>query len=48
MPSEKEITMLQKSAIYDLQKLLRNSKKTEFTVEELIELMDIYTEGLDK
>lgn len=48
MPSEKEITMLQKAAIYDLQKLLRNSKKTEFTVEELIELMDIYTEGLDK
>lgn len=48
MSSEKEITMLQKAAIYDLQKLLRNSKKTEFTVEELIELMDIYTEGLDK
>ena len=46
MPREREIIALQKAAVYDLQKLLWESRKTEFTLEELFEMMDFYVEGL--
>lgn len=46
MPSEKEIAIIQKATIYDLQKILENGEEGKtYTVEELIKLMDAYIRG---
>ena len=50
MPSEKELTMYQKSTIYDLLKLLKRSQtdgKT-FSYEEIEAIADAYIEGLEQ
>ena len=46
MPSEKEILMIQKSTVYDLEKLLETSGKQTYTPEEIKALMDAYIAGV--
>lgn len=49
MPSEKEITIIQKATIYDLQKILKNGDKDKtYTIDELVELMDAYIKGVEQ
>lgn len=46
MPTEKEITIIQKATIYDLQKLLeRGDPEKRYSAEELKSLMDAYLTG---
>lgn len=49
MPSEKEIAIIQKATVYDLQKILENGdEKKSYTVEELKNLMDAYIKGTEQ
>ena len=45
MPCEKEMLMIQKATVYDLQKIIQKDTKTTFTAEEIIALMDAYIVG---
>lgn len=46
MPTEKEISIIQKDTIYDLQKLLeRGDPEKKYSVEELKSLLDAYLTG---
>ena len=49
MPTEKEIAMIQKATIYDLQKILKSGDPNKtYTVEELEKLMDDYIVGMEQ
>lgn len=49
MPTEKEIAIIQKATVYDLQKLLQNGEEGKtYTVEELVALMDAYIKGAEQ
>lgn len=49
MPTEKEIAIIQKATIYDLQKILENGDENKtYTVEELKKLMDAYIKGAEQ
>lgn len=49
MPTEKEIAIIQKATVYDLQKLLQNGEEGKtYTVEELVSLMDAYIKGAEQ
>ncbi len=45
MPPEKEILIIQKATVYDLQKSIENGGKETYTVEEIKVLMDAYIVG---
>ena len=45
MPTEKEITIIQKATIYDLLKLLKENPDKTYTVAELEILLDAYITG---
>lgn len=48
MPTEKEVAIIQKATIYDLQKILENGEKDNYTVEEIKTLMDAYIKGAEQ
>ncbi len=49
MPTEKEISIIQKATIYDLQKILDNGEEGKvYTVEEIKSLMDAYIKGTEQ
>lgn len=49
MPTEKEIAIIQKATIYDLQKILDGAGKDKtYTVDEIKELMDAYIKGAEQ
>lgn len=40
MPPEKDYQMIEKAVLYDLRRLLTNSGRESYTVEELCKLLD--------
>lgn len=49
MPSEKEISIIQKATIYDLQKILESGEEGKtYTVDELKKIMDAYVKGTEQ
>jgi len=48
MPTEKEIRIIEKAAMYDLRRLLKRSGKETYTVQELCELIDTITDAKDQ
>lgn len=49
MSSEKEIAIVQKATVYDLQRIFdRGEKDKTYTVEEIKELMDAYIKGAEQ
>ena len=48
MLTEKEITIIQKAAIYDLIDLLETGSKQGYSVEEIKELMKAYIKGSEQ
>lgn len=49
MPTEKEISIIQKATIYDLQKILENGEAGKtYTVEEIKHLLDAYIQGTEQ
>lgn len=48
MPTEKEIKIIEKAAIYDLRRLLKTSGKESYTVEELCNLLDTIADAKDQ
>ena len=48
MPTEKEIKIIEKATLYDLRRLIKNSGKESYTVEELCELLDTITDAKDQ
>lgn len=48
MPTEKEVLIIQKATIYDLQKMLEKSEDGKtYTVQEIKDLMDAYIQGVE-
>ena len=45
MPSEKEILIIQKAAMYDLKLILEKDPGKTYSVEELKEIIDAYIAG---
>lgn len=49
MPTEKEITIIQKATIYDIQKILdANEPNKTYTAEEIKKLLDAYIRGAEQ
>ena len=48
MPTEKEVSIIQKATIYDLQKILEEKADKNYTVEEIKALMDAYIKGTEQ
>lgn len=48
MPTEKEITITEKAVLYDLRRLIKNSGKESYTVEELCDLLDTIADAKDQ
>lgn len=49
MPTEKEITIIQKATIYDLQKIFDNGDDGKtYTAEEIKALLDAYIKGVEQ
>lgn len=48
MPTEKEVLIIQKATIYDLQRIMERSGKESYTAEEIKELMDAYIKGAEQ
>lgn len=48
MPTEKEIMIIQKATIYDLQRILEKEPKKSYTVEELKALLNAYITGAEQ
>lgn len=50
MPPEKETIMIQKSTVYDIQKIFKKSKEQgkTYTPEEIEEITDAYVKGLEQ
>ena len=48
MPSEKEIKIIQQATIYELRRLLKNSGKDTYTLEELCNLLDTIADAKDQ
>lgn len=49
MPSEKEIAIIQKATIYDIQKILdANDPNKTYTAEEIKNLLDAYIRGAEQ
>lgn len=48
MPTEKEVLMIQKATVYDLQKILDKAGEGKtYTAQEIKELMDAYIQGAE-
>ena len=48
MPTEKECKIVEKAVLYDLRRLLKNSGKDTYTVEELCNLLDTIADAKDQ
>lgn len=48
MSTEKEIKSIEKAVIYDLRRLLKNSGKDSYTLEELFNLLDTIADAKDQ
>lgn len=48
MPTEKEIMIIQKATIYDLQCILEKEPEKSYTVEELKALLNAYITGAEQ
>lgn len=48
MPSEKEIKVIEKATLYDLRRLLKNSGKDTYTLDELCNLLDTIADAKDQ
>lgn len=49
MPSEKEIAIIQKATVYDIQKILDASDPSKtYTAEEIKNLLDAYIRGAEQ
>lgn len=48
MSTEKEIKIIEKATIYDLVRLLQNSGKESYTVEELCKLLNTIADAKDQ
>ena len=48
MPSEKEIAIIQKAAMFDLIQIIKKQPEKTYTVEELERLIVAYVNGADK
>ena len=48
MPSEKEIKIIQQATIYELRRLLQNSGKDTYSLEELCKLLDTIADAKDQ
>jgi hypothetical protein len=48
MPTEKEIMIIQKATIYDLQRILEKEPEKSYTVEELKALLNAYITGAEQ
>ena len=49
MPSEKEIAIIQKATVYDIQKLLESGDPNKtYTAEDIKELLDAYIRGAEQ
>ena len=48
MATEKEIKIIEKGTIYDLRRLLKNSGKKTYEIEELLDLLDTIADAKDQ
>lgn len=48
MPTEKDYKVIEKAVLYDLRRLLKNSGKGNYTVEELCDLLDTIADAKDQ
>ena len=48
MLSEKEIIIVQKAAVYDLMRIIKESPDKTYTAEELEQLLHAYIQGVEK
>lgn len=48
MPSEKEMKVIEKATLYDLQRLLKHNGKDTYTLDELINLIDTIADAKDQ
>lgn len=48
MPTEKEIKVIEKAILYDLRRLVKNSGKDSYTIEELCNLLDTIADAKDQ
>lgn len=48
MPAEKDYKIIEKATLYDLRRLLKNSGKESYTVEELCALLDTIADAKDQ
>lgn len=48
MPTEKDYKTIEKATIYDLRRLLMNSGRDSYTVEELCKLLDTIADAKDQ
>ena len=48
MPTEKEIKIIEKAVLYDLHRLIKNSGKESYTVEELCNLLATIADAKDQ
>ena len=48
MPSEKEIKIIQQATIYELRRLLQNSGKDAYTLDELCKFLDTIADAKDQ
>lgn len=47
MPTEKEILLIQKAAMYDLQRFFKQRQAKTYTFEEIQEIIDAYITGAE-
>ena len=47
MPSEKEINIIQKAAMYDLIQILEEHPEKQYTLEEMKQIIKAYLSGAD-
>ncbi len=48
MPTEKEIVMIQKATVYDLERIFEENPDKTYSVEELKKIIDSYITGAEQ
>ena len=48
MSMDSEALFIQKATVYDLQRIFERTEKSNYTVEEIKELMDAYIKGAEQ
>ena len=48
MPTEKEVVIIQKATVYDLQRIIDARGKETYTADEVKDLMDAYIKGAEQ